>query len=197
MVEPIQGEAGVKIPKPHYLNKVKELCHKYNVLFILDEIQTGLGRTGEFMCHDYNKIKPDIVAIGKSLSGGFMPISAVLCNDNIMQHIRPGDHGSTFGGNPLACAIAPTAIKVLFEEGMIQNSKEMGKYFLESMKHVHHPEIKEVRGMGLFCSIEFFQPGSAKLFAKETLKYGLACKDTKDTIVRLAPPLIIKKDQIN
>lgn len=98
------------------------------------------------MCHDHNKIKPDIVAIGKSLSGGFMPISAVMCNDDIMQHIRPGDHGSTFGGNALACAIAPTAIKVLFEEGMIQNSKEMGKYFLESMKHVHHPEIKEVRG---------------------------------------------------
>ena len=198
MVEPIQGEAGCVIPDKDYLRKAKALCEKYNVLLYCDEIQTGIGRTGKMMQYEYSGIKPDIVSLGKSLSGGLMPISAVLANDEIMMTIKPGDHGSTFGGNALACAVAQTALQVIKDEGMIENAKEMGDYLVKSLNDsIDSPIFKEARGSGLFCSIEMNGTGYGKKVSQSMFAKGFVCKDTHDTVVRLAPPLTIGKEDIS
>jgi ornithine--oxo-acid transaminase len=197
LVEPIQGEAGVIIPHAGYLKAAKDLCEKHNVILILDEIQTGLGRTGKLLAEEHDGIEADLTVIGKALSGGFYPVSAVLSNTAVMDVLQPGEHGSTFGGNPLACAIARTALKVLVEEGLIENAASMGKYFLEGLKQISSPYIKEVRGKGLMIGLEFYpQAGGARQYCEKLKKKGLLCKETHNHIIRFAPPLVITKDQI-
>ena len=197
MVEPIQGEAGVIIPPEGYLRKVREICTKNNVVLILDEIQTGLGRTGKLLAEEHEGIQSDLTLIGKALSGGFYPVSAVLSNEAILGVLNPGQHGSTFGGNPLACAIARIALKVLVEEGLIENAASMGAYFLEGLKQISNPYIKEVRGKGLMIGLEFYpEAGGARQYCEKLKKNGMLCKETHDHIIRFAPPLVITKAQI-
>jgi len=199
MVEPIQGEAGVIIPPEGYLKKVRELCTKNNVILIFDEIQTGLGRTGKLLAEEHEGIQSDLTLIGKALSGGFYPISAVLSNDAVLGVLQPGQHGSTFGGNPLACAVARKALQVLIEEDMIQNSADMGEYFLSELKTIPLPLIKELRGKGLMVALELKKNSkiSARQVCEMLLKEGLLCKETHKTTIRFAPPLVIKKEEID
>ncbi len=198
LVEPIQGEAGVIVPPSGYLAHAKALCEKNHVVFILDEIQTGLGRTGKFLAEEHDKIEADLTIIGKALSGGFYPISAVLSNVEVLGVLRPGEHGSTFGGNPLACAVARTALKVLIEENMIDNAAKMGEYFLSNLKRIKSPYIKEVRGKGLLIGVELLpEAGGARRFCEKLMTKGLLCKETHENTVRFAPPLIIKKEEID
>ena len=197
MVEPIQGEAGVIIPPDGYLRKVRGICTKNNVVLILDEIQTGLGRTGKLLAEEHEGIQSDLTLIGKALSGGFYPVSAVLSNEAILGVLNPGQHGSTFGGNPLACAIARIALKVLVEEGLIENAASMGTYFLEGLKQISNPYIREVRGKGLMIGLEFYpEAGGARQYCEKLKKNGMLCKETHDHIIRFAPPLVITKAQI-
>jgi ornithine--oxo-acid transaminase len=198
LVEPIQGEGGVIIPPDGYLKAVREICTRYNVTLVLDEIQTGLGRTGKLLAEEYEGIEADLTLIGKALSGGFYPISAVLSNSEVLGVLRPGEHGSTFGGNPLACAIARSALKVLVEEGMIENAAEQGAYFLDGLRNIRGNIIREVRGRGLMLAIEFHpEVGGARQFS-ETLKVeGILCKETHEDTLRFAPPLIITRDQVD
>ena len=198
LVEPIQGEAGVIIPRAGYLKKVREICTKHNIMLILDEIQTGLGRTGKMLAEEHEGIEADLTLVGKALSGGFYPVSAVLSNSEVLGVLRPGEHGSTFGGNPLACAVARAAIKVLVEENLIENAAEMGKYFLEELRKLKNPLIREVRGRGLMIGLEFHpQAGGARAYAEKLKEKGLLCKETHDHIIRFAPPLIIRKEEID
>ena len=198
LVEPIQGEAGIIIPPEGYLKKVKSICEKNNVILILDEIQTGLGRTGKLLAEQHEGIEADISLIGKALSGGFYPISAVLSNTEVLGVLRPGEHGSTFGGNPLACAVARTALRVLVEEGMIENSAAMGAYFLGELKKIRSPLIKEVRGRGLMIGVELFpEAGGARGYCEKLMGLGILCKETHDHIIRFAPPLVITKEEID
>ncbi len=198
LVEPVQGEAGIIIPPDGYLRKVKSICEKNQVVLILDEIQTGLGRTGKLLAEQHEGIEADISLIGKALSGGFYPVSAVLSNTEVLGVLRPGEHGSTFGGNPLACAVARTALRVLIEEGMIDNSAAMGAYFLEELKKVRSPLIKEVRGRGLMIGVELFpEAGGARGYCEKLMGLGILCKETHDHIIRFAPPLIITKEEID
>lgn len=194
MVEPIQGEAGVVIPNEGYLKKVRELCTKYKVLLICDEIQTGMGRTGKFFCYEWDGIKPDMVILGKALSGGTMPISAVLADNEVMDNIHPGEHGSTFGGNPLAAEVAMTAVKVILEEKMVENSLEMGEYFRKLVSEIKSPSIKLIRGRGLFTAVELTE--GAWQFCLNMLKNGLLAKPTHGNTIRFSPPLVITKAQI-
>ncbi len=198
LVEPIQGEAGVIIPPAGYLKKIRDICTRENVVLILDEIQTGLGRTGKLLAEEHEGIEADLTLIGKALSGGFYPVSAVLSNTEVMGVLQPGEHGSTFGGNPLACAIARTALKVLVEEGMIDNAMEMGKYFLQGLRQIRNPQVKEVRGKGLLIAMEFFpEAGGARQYAEKLKTKGLLCKETHENTVRFAPPLVISKDIVD
>ena len=199
MVEPIQGEAGVLIPPDGYLKQVRDICSRNNVLMVLDEIQTGLGRTGKLLAEEHEGIEADITLIGKALSGGFYPVSAVLSATEVLATLQPGQHGSTFGGNPLACSVARTALKVLFEEGMIENAEKMGNYFLSRLKTLKSPIIKEVRGRGLMLAIELVEglEGGARTFAKRLMNLGILCKETHVNTLRFAPPLIIKKEEID
>ncbi|THB72457.1 MAG: ornithine--oxo-acid transaminase, partial [Desulfobacteraceae bacterium] len=189
LVEPIQGEAGVMIPPQGYLKKVREICTKHNVVLILDEIQTGLGRTGKLLAEAHEGIEADMTLIGKALSGGFYPVSAVLTTSAIMEPIKPGQHGSTFGGNPLACSIARTALKILVEEGMIENAAAMGDYFLSQLQTIDSNHIKEVRGRGLMIAIELFEgtEGGARRVAEQLKDKGILCKETHTNILRFAP----------
>ena len=196
MLEPIQGEAGVIIPDYNYLKKVKKLCKKYNILMIVDEVQTGLGRTGKLIACDYEKVKPDILCLGKALSGGTIPISAVLCNNNIMECITPGTHGSTFGGNPLASVVALESVKVILEEDMINNSYNMGNIFRNELKNLNIDFIKEIRGKGLLNAIEFNNKKITDFICNDLMKNGLLCKSTHDNIIRFSPPLTIPKNHI-
>lgn len=197
LVEPIQGEAGVIIPRAGYLKAAKDLCEKHRVILILDEIQTGLGRTGKLLAEEHDGIEADLTLIGKSLSGGFYPVSAVLSNTEVMSVLQPGEHGSTFGGNPLACAIARTALKVLVEEGLIDNAASMGAYFLEGLKQITNPYIKEIRGKGLMIGMEFYpEAGGARQYCVKLKENGLLCKETHDHIIRFAPPLVITKEDV-
>jgi len=197
LVEPIQGEAGVIIPPAGYLNSVKSICEEHHVILILDEIQTGLGRTGKLLAEEHDGIEADLTLIGKTLSGGFYPISAVLSTTEVMNVLQPGEHGSTFGGNPLACAIARAALKVLVEEELIEKAASMGAYFLEGLRQISNPQIKEVRGKGLMIGLEFHpEAGGARPYCEKLKENGLLCKETRDHIIRLAPPLVITKDQI-
>jgi ornithine--oxo-acid transaminase len=197
LVEPIQGEAGVIIPPAGYLKAVKSICEENRIVLILDEIQTGLGRTGKLLAEEHAGIEADLTIIGKALSGGFYPVSAVLSGAEVMNVLEPGEHGSTFGGNPLACAIARAALKVLMEEGLIENSAVMGAYFLDGLRQISHPLIKEVRGKGLMIGLEFYpQAGGARQYCEKLQERGLLCKDTHDNTIRFAPPLIITKEQV-
>jgi ornithine--oxo-acid transaminase len=198
MVEPIQGEAGVIIPPAGYLKEVKAICEKNNVVLVLDEIQTGLGRTGKLLAEEHDNIEADLTLIGKALSGGFYPVSAVLSNTEVMNVLQPGEHGSTFGGNPLACAVARTALKVLVEEGMIENAARMGAYFMEGLLQIKAPLIKEIRGKGLMIGVELFpEAGGARQYCKGLLERGLLAKETHESTIRFAPPLLITRDEID
>lgn len=198
LVEPIQGEAGVIIPPPGYLKEVRSICTKYNVALILDEIQTGLGRTGKMLAEEHEKIEADLTLVGKALAGGCYPISAVLSNTEVMSVLQPGEHGSTFGGNPLACAVARTALKVLLEEQMIENAALMGTYFLRGLKKLDFPLISEVRGRGLLIGVELLpEAGPARTYCEALLEAGILCKETHDHIIRFAPPLVITKEEID
>jgi ornithine--oxo-acid transaminase len=198
LLEPIQGEAGVIIPPFGYLKDVKAICEKNDIILILDEIQTGLGRTGKLLAEEHEDIEADVTVIGKALSGGFYPISAVLSNKEVLGVFMPGDHGSTFGGNPLACAVARTALNVLVEENMIDNSREMGAYFLSQLKTVQSPFIKEIRGKGLLIGVELLpEAGGARRFCEDLKAKGLLCKETHENVIRFAPPLVITKKEID
>jgi ornithine--oxo-acid transaminase len=198
MVEPIQGEAGVIIPPVGYLAEVKQICNHHNVTLIFDEIQTGLGRTGKLLADRHEDAEPDVTLIGKALAGGYYPVSAVLSNSEVLGVLRPGEHGSTFGGNPLACAVADTALKVLVEENMVENSAEMGAYFLNGLRQIDSHLIKEVRGRGLMIGLELTpEAGGARRYCEQLKEIGILCKDTHNNIIRISPPLVIQKDEID
>lgn len=197
-VEPIQGEAGVIVPEENYLKKIRTLCTQYNVLMIADEVQTGLARTGKMLACDHEQIKPDILILGKALSGGVMPVSAVLANDEIMLTIKPGEHGSTFGGNPLACKVAHAALEVIKEENLAENAMQMGEIFRHELK-INHPKIKEIRGKGLLNAIEIDNTSDKHLAWNICIKMkenGLLAKPTHGNIIRFAPPLVIQKTEL-
>ncbi|WP_422444641.1 ornithine--oxo-acid transaminase [Thermoanaerobacterium sp. DL9XJH110] len=195
LVEPIQGEAGIKIPGAGFLKKAYELCRENNTLFIADEIQTGLGRTGKLFACDWENVVPDVYILGKALGGGVIPISAVVADKEILGVFEPGSHGSTFGGNPLACACAIAALDVIEEENLVQRSLEMGEYFMSKLKEIKNPVIKEIRGKGLLIGIELKE--NARPYCEKLKANGLLCKDTHETVIRLAPPLVISKDEID
>ena len=198
LVEPIQAEAGILFPPEGYLREAKELCEKNNVLFMADEIQTGLGRTGKLFGCDQEEVKPDVLVIGKSLGGGCYAISAVLAEREILELFTPGTHGSTFGANPLACAVAREAIRVIREEKMVENSAEQGIYFLKKLKTIKSELIKEIRGRGLLIGIELKpEAGGARRFCEALKEEGLLCKETHENVIRFAPPLIIKQKELN
>jgi ornithine--oxo-acid transaminase len=198
LVEPIQAEAGILIPPDGFLKKAKEICARNNVLFIADEIQTGLGRVGKVFASEYEEVKPDIAVVGKSLGGGCYPISAVLADREILGLFKPGDHGSTFGGNPLACAVAREAIRVTREEKLVENAAELGVYFLAKLKTIRSKHIKEIRGRGLLIGIELKpEAGGARRFCEELMKEGLLCKETHEHVIRFAPPLVIRQKDLN
>lgn len=197
MVEPIQGEAGVVIPDPGYLKKVRDLCTKYNVLFVADEIQTGLGRTGRLLCVDHDNVKPDIVLLGKALSGGLLPVSAVLANDEVMLTIKPGEHGSTYGGNPLACKVATTALEVLIEEKMTENAERMGELLRTELNKLPKDIVKVVRGKGLLNAIVINDKYDAWDVCVKLKDNGLLAKPTHGDIIRFAPPLVITQKEMN
>jgi ornithine--oxo-acid transaminase len=195
LVEPIQGEAGIVIPPDGFLREAAEACHDNRVLLMLDEIQSGLGRTGKLFAYMHEGITPDVLVIGKALAGGFYPVSAVLASRQILSVYKPGDHGSTFGGNPLGSAIARTALRVIVEEKLAERSAELGTYLLERLQSLRSPAIKQVRGRGLWIAIELFR--SARPYCEELMHEGLLCKETHDTVIRLAPPLVITKPEID
>ncbi len=195
LVEPIQGEAGIIIPREGYLRECFDLCRRNNVLFIADEIQSGLGRTGKLFAYMYEEVEPDVLVIGKALSGGFYPVSAVLSSRDILGVFRPGDHGSTFGGNPLACAVARVALQVLIEEELVKKSAVLGEYFLSRLRTIKSPRIREVRGRGLWIGIELDEP--ARSFCEALKEEGVLCKETHDHVIRVAPPLVITQEEID
>ena len=197
-VEPIQGEAGVIIPPEGYLRQLREICDRYNILFIADEIQTGLGRTGKLFACDYEEIKPDIMIIGKALSGGFYPVSAVLAEQSLLGLFQPGEHGSTFGGNPLGAAVARAALQVLVDEKLAENALKQGEYLIEQLFEIPSPYIKEVRGKGLLIGVELFpEAGGARRFAESLKDRNILVKETHEHVIRFAPPLIIDRQTID
>lgn len=198
LVEPLQGEGGVVVPPQGYLKKAREICTRHNVLFIADEIQSGLGRTGKLFACEHEGLRPDVVAIGKALSGGFYPVSAVLASREILGVFNPGDHGSTFGGNPLACAVARAALKVLVEEGMIENSARLGDYFLGRLQRLESDHVELVRGKGLFIGVVLKRKaGGARRFCEALKEKGLLCKETHENVIRFAPPLVITREELD
>jgi len=198
LAEPIQGEAGVVIPPAGYFSRVRELCTANNVTLVLDEIQTGLGRTGKLLAEQHEGIEADVTLVGKALSGGFYPVSAVLSNSEVLGVLQPGQHGSTFGGNPLACAIARAALKVLVEEGMIENSAAMGDYFMAGLRSIRSNIVKEVRGRGLMLAVELHpEAGGARKYCYALKDRGLLAKDTHGHTIRIAPPLVVKEEEID
>ncbi|MET4066176.1 ornithine--oxo-acid transaminase [Bradyrhizobium sp. S3.2.6] len=198
LVEPIQGEAGVIIPPAGYFASVRELCTANNVMLVLDEIQTGLGRTGKLLAEQHEGIEADVTLLGKALSGGFYPVSAVLSNNDVLGTLRPGQHGSTFGGNPLACAVARAAMRVLVEEGMIENAATQGARFLQGLKDIRANTIREVRGRGLMLAVELHpEAGRARRYCEALQGKGILAKDTHEHTIRIAPPLVITSDQVD
>jgi len=195
LVEPIQGEAGIIIPPRGYLREAAEICRANNVLLMCDEIQSGLGRTGKLFAYMHEGITPDVLIIGKALAGGFYPVSAVLASKQILGVYRPGDHGSTFGGNPLGCAVARTALRVLVEEKLVEKSAHLGAYFLERLQTLRSPDLKEVRGIGLWIGIELHS--AARPYCERLKEEGVLCKETHDRVLRVAPPLVITNDEID
>jgi ornithine--oxo-acid transaminase len=198
LIEPIQGEAGVIIPPEGYLRKVREICTKNNILMIADEIQTGLGRTGKLFACNHENVRPDIMVIGKALGGGFYPVSAILADSEILGLFKPGEHGSTFGGNPLAAAVARESLKVITEENLIQNAAELGEYFIEQLSEIPSPHVKEVRGKGLLIGVELYpEAGGARRFCEALMNANILCKETHQNVIRFAPPLIIERTTID
>jgi ornithine--oxo-acid transaminase len=195
LVEPIQGEAGIVIPPPGFLKQAADICRQNRVLLMTDEIQSGLGRTGKLFAHMHEGIRPDVVIVGKALSGGFYPVSAVLSSSEIMGIFKPGDHGSTFGGNPLGCAVARAALRVLTQEKLVERSAELGAYFLGLLQTLRSPDLKEVRGKGLWIGIELHSP--ARAYCEALKEEGILCKETHDRVIRIAPPLVIQREEID
>ncbi|MCI0396427.1 MAG: ornithine--oxo-acid transaminase [Chloroflexi bacterium] len=195
LVEPIQGEGGVVIPQEGFLSEAADICAHHNVLFIADEIQTGLGRTGSLFACDHEGVRPDITIVGKALSGGFYPVSAILADKEILGLFRPGDHGSTFGGNPLGAAVARAALQVLVEEDLIGRSRELGEYFLGRLQRLESDHIKEVRGKGLFIGVELHV--KARRFCEALQQRGILCKETHENVIRFAPPLVVTREEID
>jgi ornithine--oxo-acid transaminase len=198
LLEPIQGEAGVIVPPAGYLKKVSEICKKNNVLFIADEIQTGLARTGKMFATHYDDVRADVTIIGKALGGGFYPVSAVLADKAILGLFTPGEHGSTFGGNPLAAAVARAALRVIREEKLAERSRELGEYFAEQLSEIPSPHIKEVRGRGLLIGVELKpEAKGARRFCEALKQKGILAKETHDNVIRFAPPLVIDRETID
>jgi ornithine--oxo-acid transaminase len=198
LLEPIQGEAGVIVPPGGYLEEVNEICRKENVLLMADEIQTGLGRTGAFFASQHENVRPDVITIGKALSGGFYPVSAVLADKPVLGLMEPGEHGSTFGGNPLAAAVAREALKVIVEENLVDNAAQMGTYFQEQLAEIPSPHVREVRGRGLLIGVELKpEAGGARRFCEALLQEGILCKETHKHVIRFAPPLVINRTTID
>lgn len=195
LIEPIQGEAGIIIPPEGFLKAARELCRENNVLFIADEIQAGLGRTGKMFACEWEDVDPDMYILGKALGGGVFPISCVVADSEVLGVFNPGSHGSTFGGNPLACAVSLASMKVLQEEKLADRSQELGEYFMSRLREISHPSIKEVRGRGLFIGMELTE--AARPYCEELKELGLLCKETHDTVIRFAPPLIIAKEDLD
>jgi ornithine--oxo-acid transaminase len=195
LVEPIQGEAGIVIPPRGFLKEAERICRENKVLLMCDEIQSGLGRTGKLFAYMHEGVRPDVLIVGKALAGGFYPVSAVLSSKEILGVFKPGDHGSTFGGNPLGCAVARVALRVLVEEKLVENSAELGRYFLEKLKTLHSPQLKEVRGQGLWIAIEML--GDARPYCEALKEEHILCKETHEHVIRIAPPLVITKEEID
>ncbi len=197
LLEPIQGEAGINVPPDGYLQRVRALCDANRTLMVLDEIQTGLCRTGRLFCFEHSGIRPDAVCIGKALSGGVYPVSAFLASDDVMDVFNPGDHGSTFGGNPLGAAVASAALDVLVDEDLARRSDELGTWFMGQLRQLDSPHIREVRGKGLLIGIEIkASSGPARPFCERLMQRGLLCKETHGTVIRFAPPLVITRDEL-
>lgn len=194
LLEPIQGEAGVVVPREGFLKEAYELCKENNVLFMADEIQAGLGRSGRMFACDWEDVTPDMYILGKALGGGVFPISCVVANEDILGVFNPGSHGSTFGGNPLACAVSLASLEVIEEENLVERSHELGEYMREELRKINNPIIKEVRGKGLFIGVELTE--SARPYCEALKEKGLLCKETHETVIRFAPPLIIDKDDL-
>lgn len=195
LLEPIQGEAGINIPEDGFLKQVRDVCTENNVLFIADEIQAGLGRSGKMFATDWDNVVPDMYILGKALGGGVFPISCVLADKEILEVFNAGSHGSTFGGNPLACAVSNAALDVLVDEKLAERSLELGEYFQSKLKEIDNPVIKEVRGKGLFIGVELNE--AARPYCEQLKELGLLCKETHDTVIRFAPPLIISQEDLD
>ncbi|HLR75371.1 MAG TPA: ornithine--oxo-acid transaminase [Virgibacillus sp.] len=195
LIEPIQGEAGVNIPPEGFLKEAYELCQENEVLFIADEIQAGLGRSGKFLACDWENVEPDIIILGKALGGGVFPISCVVANEDILGVFNPGSHGSTFGGNPLACAVSVAALDVIIDEKLPERSHELGEYMMQELRKINNPIIKEVRGKGLFIGMELTE--EARPYCEKLMEEGLLCKETHDYVIRFAPPLVISQEDLD
>lgn len=195
LMEPIQGEAGILLPPEGFVKAASDLCKEHNVLFIADEIQVGLARTGKMFACDWEEVEPDILILGKALGGGVFPISCVVANSDVLGVFNPGSHGSTFGGNPLACAVSIASLEVIEDENLAQRSLELGEYFLQQLRTINNPMIKEIRGRGLFIGVELTE--AARPYCEQLKKAGLLCKETHETVIRFAPPLIITKEEID
>ena len=198
LVEPIQGEGGIIVPPAGYLRRLRELTDQHRALLVVDEIQAGLGRTGKMFAFEHEGIRPDVVIVGKALSGGLYPVSGILADDAVMSVFHPGDHGSTYGGNPVAAAVGRAALRALVDEGMIESSARLGEYFLTRLRGIASPHVKEVRGKGLWIGIELYpEAGGARRFCEALQREGLLCKETHTHIIRVAPPLVITREEID
>lgn len=198
LVEPIQGEAGIIVPPAGYLKRLREIADEHNCLLMVDEIQSGLGRTGKMFAYEHEGVRPDVVIVGKALSGGFYPVSGILADDAVMGVFQPGEHGSTYGGNPMAAAVGRAALRALVNERMVENSAAMGEYFMDKLRRIESKHVKEVRGVGLWIGIELHrEAGGARRFCEALQHEGLLCKETHDHVIRIAPPLTIKKEEID
>lgn len=195
IIEPIQGEAGVNIPREGFLREAYDLCKEKNVIFAADEIQTGLGRTGKMFACDWEDVEPDMLILGKALGGGVFPISCVVANEDILGVFNPGSHGSTFGGNPLACAVSVAALDVIVDEKLAERSQDLGEYMMAELRKIDNPVIKEVRGKGLFIGMELKE--TAREYCEELMKEGILCKETHDYVIRFAPPLVISQEDLD
>lgn len=198
LLEPLQGEAGILVPRDGYLRRSAEICRRNRVLLMADEIQTGFGRTGRMFCADYEGVKPDLYAVGKALGGGVLPVSGVVGKRETLELYRPGDHGSTFGGNPLACAVGIAALDVIIEERLVERSAEMGAYFMKRLRALGSPYVREIRGKGLLIGVEVKpEHGTARPFCEKLMKLGILAKETHEQVIRFAPPLVIERDEID
>ncbi len=198
LVEPIQGEAGIIVPPAGYLKRLREISDEHNCLLMVDEIQSGLGRTGKMFAYEHEGVRPDVVIVGKALSGGFYPVSGILAVDAVMSVFQPGEHGSTYGGNPMAAAVGRAALRVLVDERLVENSATMGEYFMGRLRRIESRHVKEVRGVGLWIGIELHrEAGGARRFCEALQHEGLLCKETHDHVIRIAPPLTIKKEEVD